>query len=100
MWVLYAVLTILLAYQCAVYAHSYVYITSSTHIVSYSFKSQSFELVHSFTDTFSVLHFLCWIWGLYMYDSTAVAEGSVLLVKWLVQHFDFNSESMSGFVLS
>ena len=49
MWVLYAVLTILLAYQCAVYAHSYVYITSSTHIVSYSIKSQSSELVHSFT---------------------------------------------------
>ena len=55
MWVLYAVLTILLAYQYAVYAHSYVYITSSTHIVSYSIKSQSSELVHSFTDLLDFL---------------------------------------------
>ena len=58
MWVLYAVLTILLAYQCAVYAHSYVYITSSTHIVSYSIKSQSSELVHSFTCQLEIWDFI------------------------------------------
>ena len=51
MWVLYAVVSILHAFLSAVYAHSYVYITSFALIVSYSIKSQSFELVHSFTQT-------------------------------------------------
>ena len=41
--------SILLAFLRAVYAHSYVYITSFSLIVSYSIKSQSSELVHSFT---------------------------------------------------
>ena len=49
MWVLYAVASILHAFLSAVYAHSYVYITSFSLIVSYSIKSQSSELVHSFT---------------------------------------------------
>ena len=49
MWVLYAVASILHAFLSAVYAHSYVYITSVALIVSYSIKSQSSELVHSFT---------------------------------------------------
>ena len=40
--------SILLAFLLAVYAHSYVYITSFSLIVSYSIKSQSSKLVYSF----------------------------------------------------
>ena len=54
MWELYAVGSILLAFLLAVYAHSYVYITSFSLIVSYSIKSQSSELVHSFTGSVKI----------------------------------------------
>ena len=40
--------SILLTFLLAVYAHSYVYITSFSLIVSYLIKSQSSELVYSF----------------------------------------------------
>ena len=55
MWVLYAVASILHVFLSAVYAHSYVYITSFALIVSYSIKSQSSELVHSFTTMANVV---------------------------------------------
>ena len=87
MWVLYAVLTILLAYQCAVYAHSYVYITSSTHIVSYSIKSQSSELVHSFTVLVCGLRSFNRGYSYLRPDLVVCQPDSSLVYKFLVRKF-------------